>query len=166
MTTYEIVGIGNAVVDVISHGDDSFLEMMGIEKGIMQLVEKERGEVLYGGMTNRVQAPGGSVANTLAGLGAACVVVGTCLLISDRLKAMGILQLLVPAGRQTLTLYIAHVLVGMGTLDALGMLGGRTVAQAVGAALLFSLVATLYALIWARWFKRGPVEALMRRLAG
>jgi sugar/nucleoside kinase (ribokinase family) len=42
---------------------------MGIEKGIMQLVERERGELLYAAMTNRVQAPGGSVANTLAGLG-------------------------------------------------------------------------------------------------
>ena len=67
---YQVVGIGNAVVDVISEADDSFLELMGIEKGIMQLVERERGEMLYGAMTNRIQAPGGSVANTLAGLGA------------------------------------------------------------------------------------------------
>ena len=66
---FEVVGIGNAVVDVISPADDSFLDLMGIEKGIMQLVERERGEVLYGAMTDRVQAPGGSVANTLAGLG-------------------------------------------------------------------------------------------------
>jgi len=66
---YQVVGIGNAIVDVFSAADDSFLELMGIEKGIMQLVEKERGEMLYGAMTDRVQAPGGSVANTLAGLG-------------------------------------------------------------------------------------------------
>jgi len=103
---------------------------------------------------------------TLAGLGAACVVVGGCLLISDRLKAVGVLRILVPAGRQTLTLYIAHILVGMGTLEALGMLGGQTVAQAVGTSLLFCLAATVYALIWARWFKRGPIEAMMRKLAG
>lgn len=103
---------------------------------------------------------------TLAGLGAACVVVGGCLLISDPLKAMGVLRVLTPAGRQTLTLYIAHILVGMGTLEALGMLGGQTVVQAVGASLLFCFAATVYALIWARWFKRGPVEAVMRKLAG
>jgi len=42
---------------------------MGIEKGIMQLVERERGELLYAAMKDRVQAAGGSVANTLAGLG-------------------------------------------------------------------------------------------------
>ena len=69
MKTYQVVGIGNAIVDVFSAADDSFLELMGIEKGIMQLVEKERGELLYGAMKERVQAPGGSVANTLAGLG-------------------------------------------------------------------------------------------------
>ncbi|MDO6456447.1 adenosine kinase [Celeribacter halophilus] len=67
--TYQVVGIGNAIVDVITQADDSFLELMGIEKGIMQLVERERGELLYSSMTNRVQTPGGSVANTLAGLG-------------------------------------------------------------------------------------------------
>ena len=69
MTKYQVVGIGNAIVDVISQADDSFLELMGIEKGIMQLVERERGEMLYGAMANRTQAPGGSVANTIAGLG-------------------------------------------------------------------------------------------------
>ena len=69
MSKYQVVGISNAIVDVISQSDDSFLDLMGIQKGIMQLVEKERGELLYGAMTNRVQAPGGSVANTLAGLG-------------------------------------------------------------------------------------------------
>ncbi|MCK8465265.1 adenosine kinase [Aliiroseovarius sp. S1339] len=66
---YKVVGIGNAVVDVLTVADDSFLEMMGIEKGIMQLVERNRAEVLYGAMKERKQAAGGSVANTLAGIG-------------------------------------------------------------------------------------------------
>ena len=66
---YDLVGIGNAIVDVISHGDDSFLDNMGIEKGIMQLVDRERAELLYGAMRDRVQTPGGSVANTIAGAG-------------------------------------------------------------------------------------------------
>jgi len=69
MKKYQVVGIGNAIVDVISQSDDAFLELMGIQKGVMQLVERPRGEMLYGAMENRRQAPGGSVANTLAGLG-------------------------------------------------------------------------------------------------
>ena len=69
MKSYHVVGIGNAIVDVFATADDAFIALMGIEKGIMQLVEKDRGEVLYAAMQGRVQAPGGSVANTLAGLG-------------------------------------------------------------------------------------------------
>ncbi len=67
--TYDVVGIGNAIVDVISHGTDDFLANMGITKGIMQLVERERAELLYAAMNDRTQAPGGSVGNTLAGIG-------------------------------------------------------------------------------------------------
>ena len=69
MKNYKVVGIGNAVVDVITQSDDSFLANMGIEKGIMQLIEKERAEVLYGSMSDRTQAAGGSVANSIAGIG-------------------------------------------------------------------------------------------------
>ena len=70
MKKYKVVGIGNAVVDVISQSSDAFLQRMGIEKGIMQLIEKARAEALYDSMENRVQVAGGAVANTLAGLGA------------------------------------------------------------------------------------------------
>ncbi|AXI48291.1 adenosine kinase [Sulfitobacter sp. SK012] len=70
MKTYEVVGIGNAVVDVITRTPDAFLSEMGIEKGIMQLIEQDRAEVLYDAMDERLQTPGGSVANTIAGVGA------------------------------------------------------------------------------------------------
>ena len=70
MKTYDIVGIGNAVVDVITHADDSFLDLMGIEKGIMQLVDRDRSETLFAAMKDRLQTPGGAVANTVAGAGA------------------------------------------------------------------------------------------------
>ena len=56
-------------MDVFAPADDSFLDLMGIEKGIMQLVERERGEILYASMRGPRQVPGGSVANTVAGLG-------------------------------------------------------------------------------------------------
>lgn len=68
--SFDVIGIGNAMVDVISPSTDVFLDQMGITKGIMQLVERERAELLYASMSERVEAPGGSVANTLAGIGA------------------------------------------------------------------------------------------------
>ncbi|GAB4274907.1 MAG: adenosine kinase [Pararhodobacter sp.] len=70
MKKYQVAGIGNAIVDVITTVDDRFLEHMGIHKGIMQLVERERAETLYGAMKDRQEASGGSVCNTVAGVGA------------------------------------------------------------------------------------------------
>ena len=69
MKSYQVVGIGNAIVDVLAQTDDMFLDHMGITKGIMQLIERDRAETLYSSMRERTEAPGGSVANTLAGLG-------------------------------------------------------------------------------------------------
>ncbi len=66
---YQVIGIGNAIVDVLAPADDSFLDLMGIGKGIMQLIERERAELLYAAMCEPRQAPGGSVANTIAGCG-------------------------------------------------------------------------------------------------
>ena len=70
MSAYDVIGIGNAIVDVIAPAEDTFIDHMGIEKGIMQLIERDRAEVLYAAMTQRTETPGGSVANTIAGIGA------------------------------------------------------------------------------------------------
>ena len=70
MKKYQIVGIGNAVVDVIATVDHTFLDRMNIEKGVMQLIDRDRGDTLYSEMKDPTHAPGGAVANTLAGLGA------------------------------------------------------------------------------------------------
>lgn len=103
----------------------------------------------------------------VAGMSAASLIVGLCLMAENTLRRAGILSVLAPAGRQTLTLYIAHIMVGMGALEALGMLSGtQTVESSLFATLIFCVVATFYAYVWARYFKRGPVEWLMRKLAG
>lgn len=102
----------------------------------------------------------------LAGISVASLVTGTCLLLADGLARLGILRLLTPAGRQTLSLYFAHIFIGMGTLEVLGLLGGQTLQTSVIAAIVFCAASVVYALIWARFFKRGPVEYLMRKMAG
>ena len=65
---YDIVGIGNAIVDVLSHCDDSFLEAQNMSKGTMALVDKGQAEDLYSRMGPATECSGGSVANSLAGL--------------------------------------------------------------------------------------------------
>ena len=70
MKKYQVVGIGNAVVDIITQSSDKFLNEMAIEKGVMQLIDRDRAEMLYASMDQSVETPGGAVANSIAGLGA------------------------------------------------------------------------------------------------
>ncbi|MGC6527948.1 MAG: adenosine kinase [Paracoccaceae bacterium] len=69
-TTQRIVGIGNAVVDIQDHCTEQFLVDNQIEKGAMQLVEAERSAALYSQISSPNPTAGGSVANTIAGVGA------------------------------------------------------------------------------------------------
>ncbi len=100
----------------------------------------------------------------LAGGGAAGMVAALCLLIAPYLGRLGVLNWFTRPGRQTLTLYVAHIYVGMGTMEALGLLGEQRIETAMLASLLFSLAAIIYAWLWQMVFKRGPMESLMRKL--
>ena len=66
--TLDVVGIGNAVLDVIAHADEAFLRKHRLVKGTMRLVDAKEAEVLYGEMGPGVEISGGSVANTMAGV--------------------------------------------------------------------------------------------------
>ncbi|NBX65760.1 MAG: adenosine kinase [Proteobacteria bacterium] len=65
--TYELTGLGNAIVDVIANGTDDFLAKHGIIKGAMNLVDAERSKYLYDAIGTARQVSGGSAANTMAG---------------------------------------------------------------------------------------------------
>lgn len=102
----------------------------------------------------------------LAGMGTASFAIGGCLMIPALFRRHDLLRFVVPAGRQTLTLYIAHIFIGMGALELFGLAGGQSIGTVVLAGLVFSLAALVYAFIWSRMFDRGPIEALMRQTAG
>jgi sugar/nucleoside kinase (ribokinase family) len=65
---FDVVCVGNAIVDVIAHADESFLTDHGMVKGAMQLIEDDTAHRLYADMGSAVEASGGSAANTAAGL--------------------------------------------------------------------------------------------------
>jgi len=67
---FDVLGIGNAIVDVITHSDDGFLDQNSLSKGTMTLIDAPTAEALYGRMGQAVEASGGSAANTIAGLAA------------------------------------------------------------------------------------------------
>lgn len=67
-TQYDVTGIGNAIVDVLTQADDAFIADHGLEKGAMTLIDTETAEKIYGDMGSAVEVSGGSAANTIAGL--------------------------------------------------------------------------------------------------
>jgi len=65
-SSLDVVGIGNAIVDVLTTTDDSLLEKLSLNKGSMSLIDENKAKELYEITTNRIQRSGGSVANSLA----------------------------------------------------------------------------------------------------
>ena len=74
MTTYppnldiDVVGFGNALVDVLSHQDDAFIDEIGAIKGAMNLVDGDRSAELYELVGKHTTVSGGSAANTVIGI--------------------------------------------------------------------------------------------------
>ncbi|WP_333631050.1 adenosine kinase, partial [Agrobacterium cavarae] len=68
MTKFDVLTVGNAIVDIISRCDDSFLIDNAITKGAMNLIDAERAELLYSLMGPALEASGGSAGNTAAGI--------------------------------------------------------------------------------------------------
>ncbi|MCU1499731.1 MAG: Sugar kinase [Acidimicrobiales bacterium] len=65
---FDVLGIGNALVDVLSQEDDAFVDRLGMVKGSMTLIDTDRAEAIYAAMDTRTEASGGSAANTLSGV--------------------------------------------------------------------------------------------------
>ncbi len=63
----QLLGISNAIVDVLAHIEDDFLERIGAVRGSMTLIDKDQARELYGKMGPATEMSGGSVANTIAG---------------------------------------------------------------------------------------------------
>jgi sugar/nucleoside kinase (ribokinase family) len=66
--TLDVVGIGNAIVDVLVQADDAFLSTHGLAKGTMTLIDAARADALYAVMGPGVEESGGSAGNTMAGI--------------------------------------------------------------------------------------------------
>ncbi|MEX2100245.1 MAG: adenosine kinase [Acidimicrobiia bacterium] len=67
-TRLDVVGIGNALVDVLSHESDDFIEEHGLARGAMTLIDTERAEKLYAAMGPATEISGGSAANSMVGI--------------------------------------------------------------------------------------------------
>jgi sugar/nucleoside kinase (ribokinase family) len=63
----DLLGIGNAIVDILAHTEDRVLEAEGLPKGSMTLIDAERADAIYARMGPGVEVSGGSVANSVVG---------------------------------------------------------------------------------------------------
>jgi sugar/nucleoside kinase (ribokinase family) len=139
----DVVGIGNALVDVLSQETDAFLVAQRLTKGAMQLVDGARARELYAAMGSAVEVSGGSAANTIVGVasfGGRAHYIGKVRddqlgeVFSHDLRAVGVgyttdptttgpatgrcLIVVTPDAQRTLTTYLgASVLLGPGDVD-------------------------------------------------
>src|SRR6202045_1680467 len=65
---YDVLGMGNAILDVIARAEDDFLIRHGMRKGAMTLIDEARAEAIYDAMGPAIEISGGSAANTIVGL--------------------------------------------------------------------------------------------------
>lgn len=102
----------------------------------------------------------------LNGISIAAVTIAACILLARRFETNRLTHTLRKTGQLALTIYAAHVVLGMGAVEGLGPLplGTYPIEFSVGYALLFSLLCILFAELWLRFYASGPLEWLMRKL--
>lgn len=90
--------------------------------------------------------------------------------LSVRLANIGALTApfapLIATGQMALTWYVAHIVVGLGTVDKLGFTSSQSLPAAQGWGVAFFALAVLASWLWKQWFRHGPLEWIMRRLTG
>ena len=94
----------------------------------------------------------------------AILVISISLFLMSRWRAAPLLQLLCKTGRVSFTLYLGHIIIGLGIAEELGILFKQPDSVIGGYSLFFCVVSMLFAHLWLKRFKNGPIEQLMRIL--
>ncbi|MFT5889918.1 MAG: hypothetical protein ACI9Y7_000006 [Dokdonia sp.] len=100
------------------------------------------------------------------GISIAFLIISACILIAKRFENSIIIDALNKTGQLALTFYVAHVIIGMGIIELIGPkeMGDYTITFSVIYAFIFSLACILFAVIWQKHNKNGPLEWVMRKL--
>ncbi|WP_353570656.1 DUF418 domain-containing protein [Candidatus Albibeggiatoa sp. nov. BB20] len=100
----------------------------------------------------------------LAASSSAVVIIISCLTIAERLPNNLIIKWLAQTGQLSLTLYVAHVIIGMGFLESIGMLEQQPIEFALFSAGIFCILSIILSVIWLQHFKMGPLEQVFRKM--
>ena len=95
----------------------------------------------------------------------AVVVMVACLYFSDRFSESNANKWLCKTGQLSLTLYVAHVIIGMGILESIGRLENQTINFSLLSALIFCVCGIVFSVVWLKFFKTGPLEWIFRKVA-
>ncbi|WP_193332897.1 DUF418 domain-containing protein [Pseudoalteromonas ulvae] len=87
-----------------------------------------------------------------------------CLGLGQRYSHLWLIRSLYRTGQLSLTLYIAHVFIGMGLLEAFNLLSGQSIEIALQSALIYCLSALVFSVIWLRFFTLGPCEWMFKKI--
>jgi len=101
-----------------------------------------------------------------SGISIAFAIITACIIIAKRFENNKIIDALNKTGQLALTFYVAHVIIGMGIIEAINpsKMGKYTVEFSVIYALGFSLICILFAVVWRKYKESGPLEWIMRKL--
>lgn len=94
----------------------------------------------------------------------AVLILLSCLYLAERFAMSRLINWLVQTGKMSLTLYVAHVIVGMGVLESIGLLYEQTIDFAFLSASIFCCFSVIFSVIWLKSFQAGPLEIVFRRL--
>ena len=100
------------------------------------------------------------------GVAVAFAIISACILIAKKFEDNIIIDALNKTGQLALTFYVAHVIIGMGIVEVIApsKMGNYTVEFSVIYALGFSLLCVLFAVVWRKYKKQGPLEWLMQKV--
>jgi uncharacterized membrane protein YeiB len=101
----------------------------------------------------------------LAAGGEAVVVIALCVRLAGAGRSR-VWQPLTATGQMALTWYFAHIVLGLGAVEALGLVSSQTLPIAAGCGIAFFAGAVLVSWIWKTAFRHGPLEWAMRKIAG
>jgi uncharacterized membrane protein YeiB len=102
----------------------------------------------------------------IASGGLATAVIAACIRFAQTRPNSILVRSLAATGQLTLTWYIAHIYLGLGAIIAVGAVENQSLGFAVTVATVFFLIAMILSVFWKRYFRFGPLEWAMRRIAG
>jgi uncharacterized membrane protein YeiB len=100
------------------------------------------------------------------GIAIAFAIISACIIIAKKFENSFIIDALNKTGQLALTFYVAHIIIGMGIIEAINpsKMGKYTVEFSLVYALTFSLCCILFAVIWRKYKESGPLEWVMRKI--